>query len=132
MKAWAKIPESIDDYIAAFDGEPRRRLISLRKTIAKHAAGATECISYHIPTFKLHGNLVHFAAYDKHIGFYPGAAALVKFADDLSDYVTGKGSVQFPHTQPLPVKLVETIVAYRVQTNLENAQLKKSKRAKEK
>lgn len=132
MKAWDKVPKTIDEYIAAFDGEPRKRLINLRKTIAKHAAGATECISYHIPTFKLHGNLVHFAAYDKHIGFYPGAAPLVKFADELAGYVMGKGTVQFPHTQPIPMKLVETMVQYRVQTNLENAHLKKPRRTKEK
>lgn len=132
MKAWDKVPETIDEYIAAFDGEPRKRLTAMRKAIAKNAMGATECISYHIPTFKLHGNLVHFAAYDKHIGFYPGAAALVKFADELAGYVTGKGTVQFLHTQPIPMKLVETIVQYRVQTNLENAHLKKSRTTKEK
>lgn len=128
MKAWDKVPETIDEYIAAFPADVQKRLASLRKTIAKHAMGATEAISYHIPTYKLHGNLVHFAAYKRHIGFYPGAAALVKFAPELSSYATSKGTVQFPHDRPIPLKLVEEIVQYRVQTNLENAHLKKAKK----
>ena len=129
MKAGTQVPETIDAYIAAFPADVQKRLQQLRKTIAKHAMGATECISYQIPTFKLEGNLVHFAGYQKHIGFYPGSAALVKFALELTDFATSKGTVQFPHDKAMPLKLVERMVQYRVLANLENAQLKKGEKA---
>lgn len=130
MKAWDQVPETIDAYIAAFPADVQKRLQQLRKTIAKHAMGATECISYQIPTFKLEGNLVHFAAYKNHIGFYPGAAALAEFAPQLTGLATSKGTVQFAHGQPLPLKLVEAIVQSRVRANLEKAQARKSAKAK--
>lgn len=109
--------ETIDDYIAAFPPKVRTRLDALRRTIRKHAPEATEKISYRIPTFYLNGNLVHFAGFEHHVGFYPGAAGIAKFRDVLEDYESGKGSVQFPHDEPLPLDLVAAIVDFRVGQN---------------
>jgi len=86
----------------------------MRQTIQKAAPSATEAISYQIPTFKLSGNLVHFAAFKKHIGFYPGAAGIAAFQDELVGYKSAKGSVQFPLDKPLPLALVSKIVKFRV------------------
>nr|MBP9057258.1 DUF1801 domain-containing protein [Polaromonas sp.] len=90
----------------------------LRTTILNLAPGATEAMSYQIPTFKLNGNLVHFAAFKKHIGFYPGAAGIAAFQDELAGYKSAKGSVQFPLDQALPLDLVKKIVKFRVIQNL--------------
>ena len=105
---------TIDDYIAGHPPKIRARLSAMRKTIRKHAPGAEEKISYRIPTFYLDGNLVHFAAFDRHVGFYPGAAAIATFKDALAPYKGAKGSVQFPHDEPLPLELVAEIVRFRV------------------
>jgi uncharacterized protein YdhG (YjbR/CyaY superfamily) len=105
---------TIDDYIAGHPPKIRARLSAMRRTIRKHAPGAEERISYRIPTFYLGGNLVHFAAFDRHVGFYPGAAGIAAFQDALAGYKSAKGSVQFPHTEPLPLELVAEIVRFRV------------------
>ena len=110
--------DSIDPYIAQFPDDVQARLQQLRKTILKLAPGATEAMSYQIPTFKLNGNLVHFAAFKKHIGFYPGAAGIAAFQDELAGYKSAKGSVQFPLDQALPLDLVKKIVKFRVAQNL--------------
>jgi uncharacterized protein YdhG (YjbR/CyaY superfamily) len=109
--------ESIDDYIAGFPPKVRTRLKQMRATIRKHAPDATEKISYRIPTFYLNGNLVHFAAFEHHVGFYPGAAGIAEFRDALSAYHSAKGSVQFPHDEPLPLDVVAKIVDFRVAQN---------------
>ena len=111
-------PDSIDSYIAQFPSDVQTRLQQLRKSILKLAPGATEAMSYQIPTFKLNGNLVHFAAFKKHIGFYPGAAGIAAFQDELAGYKSAKGSVQFPLDQALPLDLVKKIVEFRVAQNL--------------
>ena len=111
-------PDSIDSYIAQFPSDVQTRLQQLRKSILKLAPGATEAMSYQIPTFKLNGNLVHFAAFKKHIGFYPGAAGIAAFQDELAGYKSAKGSVQFPLDQALPLDLVKKIVKFRVIQNL--------------
>jgi len=108
----------IDSYIAAFPPAVRARLRKMRTAIRRAAPDAREKISYRIPTFALCGNLVHFAAYEHHIGFYPGASGVKKFARRLGDYEFAKGSVQFPHDRPLPLDLVADIVAFRVKENL--------------
>ena len=110
--------DSIDTYIAQFPDDVQARLQKLRTTILNLAPGATEAMSYQIPTFKLNGNLVHFAAFKKHIGFYPGAAGIAAFQDELAGYKSAKGSVQFPLDQALPVDLVKKIVKFRVAQNL--------------
>jgi uncharacterized protein YdhG (YjbR/CyaY superfamily) len=105
---------SIDDYIAQFDPEIQARLRKLRRLIDKNAPGAAETMAYGIPTFRLGRNLVHFAAFPKHIGFYPSPSGITAFKDDLSSFTFAKGSVQFPHDRPLPLKLVARIVRFRV------------------
>src|SRR5215510_5802729 len=100
-----KSAQTIDAYIADFPEGVRRRLQQLRSTIAKAAPRATEKISYAIPTFYLNGNLVHFAGYKNHIGFYPGAAGIKNFTEKISGYKNAKGSVQFPLNRPIPFNL---------------------------
>ena len=115
----------IDAYIAEFPEEVQALLQKLRSVIRQTAPGATEAISYGIPTFRLYGSLVHFAGYKNHIGFYPGAAPLMVFKEKLGSYKTSKGTVQFPITEPIPFDLVTEIVLFRVQQNKEKDQAKK-------
>ena len=119
---------SIDEYIATFPGEVQLLLEELRATIKAAAPEAKEKISYQIPTFFLRGNLVHFAAYKKHIGFYPSSSGIQAFQKELSIYKGAKGSVQFPLDRPLPLELIARIVKYRVAENLERAARKSGKK----
>lgn len=105
---------SVDAYIAKFPGETQKLLHSMRDAICKTVPRATEVISYGIPTFKLKGNLVHFAAYKNHIGFYPGAKALLNFKTEIANYKSSKGAVQFPINQELPFDLIEKITLFCV------------------
>ncbi|HEX7941011.1 MAG TPA: DUF1801 domain-containing protein [Gemmatimonadaceae bacterium] len=114
MRRSNDIAATIDDYIAGHPREVRARLSAMRATIRRHAPKAEERISYRIPTFYLGGNLVHFAAFERHVGFYPGASGIAAFQDALAPYKSAKGSVQFPHTEPLPLALVAEIVRFRV------------------
>lgn len=106
--------KNIDEYIANFPEEVQSVLQQLRTAIHELAPTATEAIKYGIPTFVLNGNLVHFAAYEKHIGFYPGAEAIAIFAPELKKYEVSKGTVRFYLDQPLPFELVKKIVRHRV------------------
>ncbi len=110
------IAGSIDEYIAAFPPETSKVLEELRALIRSVAPGATERMSYAIPTFDLHGrHLVHYAGYARHIGFYPVTeAAQAAFEEELRPYKRGKGSVQFPLGQPLPWDLIRRVVEFRV------------------
>jgi uncharacterized protein YdhG (YjbR/CyaY superfamily) len=118
MKSDAPIPDSIDTYIAQYPTEVQELLTQMRLTIQKAAPSVTEAISYQMPTFKLNGNLVHFAGFKKHIGFYPGAAGIAAFQHEIAGYKSAKGSVQFPLDKPLPLALVRRIVKFRVAQNL--------------
>ena len=100
-------------------------LESLRQTIRKAAPEAEETISYQIPTFRLNGNLVHFAAFKNHIGFYPTPSGIEAFKEELSVYEGAKGSVKFPIYKQIPLDLVSKIVKYRVMENLEKKKKKK-------
>ncbi len=117
--------ESIDHYHASVPTTLRPILEELRATIRKAAPDAIETISYNIPTFKQNKNLVHYAAYAGHIGFYPTSAPLYMFKDELTGYKTSKGAIQFPLDKPLPMALIKKIVKYRVQ---EDALLGKTKK----
>lgn len=110
--------ESVDAYIALYPADVQEILQKIRAIVREAAPEAVETISYQMPTFKLHGNLVHFAAYSKHIGFYPIPSGAEKFKEELSAYKGGKGSVQFPLNQPIPYDLIARIVAFRVEENL--------------
>lgn len=125
MKSDKTAPQNIDLYIADFPPDVRAMLEQVRQTIGQWAPGATEAMKYGIPTFVLKGNLVHFAAYKNHIGFYPGASGIKAFEAELSAFNTSKGTVQFPLDQPLPLDLIGRIVQYRVRENLEKAAMKK-------
>jgi uncharacterized protein YdhG (YjbR/CyaY superfamily) len=118
MKTASTIPASIDAYIAGFPAGVQKTLQELRLVIRNAAPEAEEAISYQMPTFKLKGNLVHFAAYRNHIGFYPTPSGIAAFKEELSRYKWAKGSVQFPIDEPLPLTLITRIVVFRVQENL--------------
>lgn len=114
MNRTATVPSNIDEYIAAVPEEVRPRLELIRATIRDEAPDATEAIAYGLATFRLQGNLVHFGAFKKHIGFYPGASGIAHFEERLTGYVHAKGSVQLPLDAPLPLDLIREITAFRV------------------
>lgn len=111
-------PTTIDEYIARFPPDIQAILQQIRATIRAAAPEATEKISYQMPTFSLNGNLVHFAAFKKHIGFYPTPTGIGQFKDELAAYTNAKGSVQFPLNKPIPYDLIARITAFRVQENI--------------
>lgn len=112
-------PTTIDSYIAAYPTATQIIMEHVRETIKKAAPTTEEKISYGIPTFTLNGkNLVHFAAYNHHIGFYPTALGIEAFKKELASYKSAKGSVQFPLDEPMPLNLISKIVKYRVEQNL--------------
>jgi uncharacterized protein YdhG (YjbR/CyaY superfamily) len=113
--------KTIDEYIKTFPKDVQGILEKMRQTIRKSAPEATEAISYQMPTFKLNGNLVHFAAFKNHIGFYPTPSGIEAFKKELSGYKWAKGSVQFPIDKAFPFDLVEKIVKFRVKENMEGA-----------
>ncbi|WP_419884532.1 iron chaperone [Paenibacillus sp. B-A-8] len=117
--------ESIDDYISKFPPEIQEILSTIRKVIKEAAPDAKEKISYQMPTFELHGNLVHFAAFKNHIGFYPTPNGIDAFKEELSVYKGAKGSIQFPLNQPMPYELISKIVKYRVAENIQKVKDKR-------
>ena len=108
-------PTNIDEYIARFPEHVQEILEEIRSIVSKAAPDAVEAIKYQIPTFVLGQNLVHFAAYDNHIGFYPTPSGMTHFKEELSKYPTGKGSVQFPFNKKMPYPLIKKVVKFRVQ-----------------
>lgn len=111
-------PKDIDDYIARYPKNAQALLTKVRVTIQRTAPEATEKISYAIPTFYLNGNLVHFAAFKAHIGFYPTSSGITAFKKELIEYKTSRGAVQFPFDKPLPFALVKRIVKFRVKETM--------------
>jgi uncharacterized protein YdhG (YjbR/CyaY superfamily) len=125
-------PATIDEYIATLPPETQKIMQQVRATIKEAAPGAEETIRYAIPTFVLNGNLVHFAAFKSHIGFYPTPSGAEGFKEALSVYKTGKGSVQFPLDQPMPLELITGIVKFRVAENTAVTHKKKNTGSKRK
>lgn len=121
-------PKTIDDYIAGFRPDVQVILQKIRRTIRKAAPGAQETIKYGMPTFTLNGNLVYFAAFKKHIGFYRAPTGVAAFEKELSGYRQGRGSVQFPLSQPIPYGLITKIVKFRIKENLARAAAKGKKK----
>jgi uncharacterized protein YdhG (YjbR/CyaY superfamily) len=109
---------TIDEYIAGFPAEIQEKLREIRQVIHETAPEATEKISYQMPTFFLNGNLVHFAAFKSHIGFYPAPTGLDAFKEEIAQYPHSKGAVQFPFDRPIPFDLVRLIVMFRREENL--------------
>jgi uncharacterized protein YdhG (YjbR/CyaY superfamily) len=128
MRKGQSEPKDIDEYIAGFTEDVQEILEEIRTTIRKAAPGAEETIKYHMPTFTLHGNLVHFAEYTKHIGFYPVPRGVAKFKKALSVYEGAKSTVRFPLDKPIPFGLISKIVKFRVKKNLDRAEGKRKKR----
>lgn len=118
---------NITEYISQFPETTQEKLLEIYNIIKQTAPEAIEKISYGMPTFFLHSNLVHFAAYKNHIGFYPAPSGLEKFQEEISKYKHSKGAVQFPLDKPLPKKLITQIVKYRAQQNKTEAAMKQKK-----
>ncbi len=119
---------TIDEYIASFPEDVRKTLRELRETVQEAAPGAEERISYGIPTFALEGYVVHFAAFRKHIGFYPTSSGIRAFRRELAGYELARGTVRFPIGRPLPLELIGRIVRFRVAENLKRAGKRTGKR----
>ena len=124
MKTDKNIPTTIDEYISLYPAPVQVMLKGLRATIKEAAPEAEEVISYQMPAYKYHGIVVYFAAFSKHIGFYPRVSGIETFKNELSVYKGAKGSVQFPIDKPLPLELIAKIVRFRVNENLELERIK--------
>lgn len=119
---------TIDEYIQGCPGECHSRLYEMRQIIRSVATEATEKLSWQMPTFYLHGNLVHFAQQKAHIGFYPGESGVSHFEDKIQDYKHSKGAIQFPNSKPLPKELIIEIVRFRVEENMADKKKKDEKK----
>ena len=128
MQTGDAAPTTIDEYIARFPSNVQAILHKIRQTIREAAPDAEESIKYRMPTFTLKGNLVYFAAFKHHIGFYPAPRGIEAFKDELAAYEGAKGSIRFPLDRPLPLNLIRRIVQFRVADQLQNAKAKKSKK----
>ena len=116
--------KTIDEYIASFPEDTQKILEEIRATIKAVAPEAEEKISYQMPTFFLKGNLIHFAAFKKHIGIYPTPSGTQAFTDEISRYQGAKGSIRLPIDEPMPLELIGRIVKFRVDENLAKAKAK--------
>jgi len=125
MKVVSKAPQTVDDYIADFPAEVRDILQQIRAIIREIVPDAEEVISYQMPTYRLQGNLVHFAAFKNHIGFYPTPSGVEAFQDELTFYQHAKGSIQFPLDRPMPYDLIRRIVMFRAKESLDQSGGKK-------
>jgi uncharacterized protein YdhG (YjbR/CyaY superfamily) len=131
MKTKSTAPRTIDDYIAEFPPAVQVILEKIRQTIRKAAPQADETISYQMPTFTLKGQyLVYFAAYKKHVGFYPAPVGQAEFKDALATYASGQGTLKFPLDRPIPYGLFRKIVKFRIKENLAKAAAKGKKKAR--
>ena len=126
--AKANMPKDIDSYISQFPADVQAILEKVRATISNAAPEATETISYQMPAFKLHGMLVYFAAWKKHIGLYPPVSGDKALEKTVARYAGEKGNLQFPLDQPIPYDLIERIVMLRVKQDSAKAAAKKMKR----
>ena len=116
--------KTIDEYVAQFPKDIQVLLEKMRTIISKAAPKAEEAMAYGIPTFKLHGNLVHFGGYKSHIGFYPAPSGIEAFKKELAEYEGSKGTIRFPLDKPLPATLITQVVKFRVKKNLEKVKKK--------
>ena len=128
MKDHRLPPRNIDEYIASFSPEIQSMLEKIRLTIREAAPEAEEKISYQMPTFTLMGNLIHFAAFKKHIGLYPPVKGDEKLKADISPYKGENGNLTFPLDEPIPYTLISRIVKFRMKEQLERAESKRGKK----
>ena len=122
-----EIPRNIDEYIAGCPEHVRGKLMEIRAAVKKAAPGVEEKISYQMPAFNLNGILVYFAAQTRHIGFYPTSSGVTAFKEELGEYKSSKGAIQFPYDRPLPLELITRIVKFRVRENAERIKSIKKK-----
>jgi uncharacterized protein YdhG (YjbR/CyaY superfamily) len=127
MKAASIKFKTVDEYISAFPPSAKKILQDVRKTIHEAAPQAEDVISYNMPAAKLNGILVYYAAYEKHIGFYPTGSGIEAFKNKLADYKFSKGAIQFPIDQPMPFDLITKIVRFRVKEVQEKEKAKKKR-----
>ena len=125
MKTKQQNSKTVDQYISSFPPEVQNILRKIRTAVRRAAPGAEETISYRIPSYTLQGKLIYFAAFKKHIGFYPRVTGIAKFKRELSAYEGAKGSVKFPLNKPVPLALISRIVKFRVKENLTRAKTRK-------
>jgi uncharacterized protein YdhG (YjbR/CyaY superfamily) len=116
--------KTIDEYIETFEPKIKKTLIEIRSFIKNIAPEAAEKISYGMPTFYLNGNLVHFAAFKDHYGFFPSPAGIDAFEKELAPYRSGKGTLQFSFDKPIPWDIIEKVVQFRIKENLAKAKKK--------
>ncbi|KAF0226844.1 MAG: hypothetical protein FD133_1097 [Erysipelotrichaceae bacterium] len=128
MNQTPKLPENIDEYIALFPSDLQTRMQELRKLIRETAPESNERMAYQMPTFYYYGNLVHFACFTHHIGFFPGSSGVEHFLPELKGLKTSKGTIQIPHKMDLPLELIKRIVEFRILENAQEGQLKKKKK----
>lgn len=126
MKTVSTKFKTVDEYLSAFPATTQKLLQEVRQAIKKAAPKAEEMISYNMPAFKFHGALVYYAAYKNHIGFYPTSSGIRVFKEELKNYKTSKGAIQFPVDKPIPLNLISRIVKFRAKENLEKEMAKKS------
>jgi len=124
MISASKKPETIDEYIAMHPEKVQILLHKIRNIIKNAAPDAIEAMKYQLPTFVLHGNLVHFGAFKNHIGLYPAPSGIKVFKEELSIYESGKGSIKFPFDDEIPFDLIGQIVKFRAKKNLEKVNAK--------
>lgn len=117
--------KTVEEYIKAIPATQRKAFIALHDTILQSAPGAESCISYSMPAIKLHGVVVYYANWEKHMAIYPMPSALKKFAQELGAFVTSKSTVQFPHGKAIPKKLIKEIVKFRLAENIQKKEAKK-------
>lgn len=124
MNTESNLPQTVDDYLAGFPAEIQAILVQIRSIIRETVPDAEEVISYQMPTYRLNGNLVHFAAFTHHIGFYPTPTGVEAFEKELKPYQHAKGSIRFPLDEPIPYDLIRKIVEFRAKENLDKARHK--------
>ena len=124
------VPATVDEYIALFPKNIQERLCLIRSAIREAAPEAAEKISYQMPTYHQNGNVVHFAAFRDHISLFPAPSGVEAFADRLTAYKTSKGTIQFPHAQPLPLELIGEITRWRADENTRIAEARQRRNRK--
>ena len=129
MRINQAVPQNINEYIAGFPTDVQKTLQKIRMTIRKAAPEAEETIKYSMPTFTLKANLVHFAAYKKHIGFYPVPRGVEPFKTELAAYAGEKSTARFPLDKPIPYDLITRIVKFRVKQVVGNTKASSKRRS---
>ena len=123
-----KNPETVDEYIAQFIPDVQKTLNEIRSFIKREVPEAIEKISYGIPTFYLNGNLVHFAAFKDHYGFFPSPSGIDQFEKELAPYRSGKGTLRFALDKPIPWTILKKVIRFRIKENLIKAEQKRKKK----